>query len=70
MAELNMIDTRGYGIHCMHRPEPLVSVGFSNYAMALPFGAVALMALSVFGVVPAIDAQAVEWPAPGCTRYG
>ena len=35
-------------------PEPLVSAGFSQYASALPFEAVARTALSVFGVVSAI----------------
>ncbi len=42
-------------------PEPLVSAGFTQYATALPFEAVARTALSVFGVVSAIDAQAVNW---------
>lgn len=42
-------------------PEPLVSAGFSQYESALPFDAVARSALSVFGVVSAIDAQAVDW---------
>jgi hypothetical protein len=42
-------------------PEPLVSAGFSQYASALPFEAIARTALSVFGVVSAIDAQAVDW---------
>lgn len=42
-------------------PEPLVSVGFNRYESALPFEAVARSALSVFGVVSAINAQAVDW---------
>lgn len=42
-------------------PEPRVSAGFTQYASALPFEAVARTALSVFGVVSAIDAQAVDW---------
>ena len=42
-------------------PEPLVSAGVTQYASALPFEAVARAALSVFGVVSAIDAQAVDW---------
>jgi hypothetical protein len=42
-------------------PEPLVSAGFTQYASALPFETVARTALSVFGVVSAIDAQAVNW---------
>jgi hypothetical protein len=42
-------------------PAPLVSAGFSQYSSALPFEAVARTALSVFGVVSAIDKQAVDW---------
>ena len=42
-------------------PDPLVSARFTQYASALPFEAVARAALSVFGVVSAIDAQAVDW---------
>ncbi len=42
-------------------PEPLVSAGFTQYASALPFEVVARAALSLFGVVSAIDAQAVDW---------
>lgn len=42
-------------------PEPLVSAGLAQYASALPFEAVTRAALNVFGVVSAIDAQAVDW---------
>lgn len=42
-------------------PEPLVSSGGGRYATALPFEVVARAALSVFGVVSAIDAKAVNW---------
>ncbi|MFD2365476.1 hypothetical protein [Pseudoduganella sp. GCM10020061] len=42
-------------------PEPRVSSGFSRYEAALPFEADARAALSVFGVVSAIDAMAVNW---------
>lgn len=42
-------------------PEPLVSAGVTQYASALPFESVARAACSVFGVVSAIDAQAVDW---------
>lgn len=42
-------------------PEPLVSAGFSHYASGLPFEAVARGALSIFGVVSAIDKKAVDW---------
>lgn len=42
-------------------PEPLVSAGVTQYASALPFDAVARSALSVFGVVSAIDATALDW---------
>jgi hypothetical protein len=42
-------------------PEPLVSAGLAQYASELPFEAVARSALSVFGVVSAIDSQAVNW---------
>lgn len=42
-------------------PEPLVSSGGGRYATALPFEVVARTALSVFGVVSAIDAKAVNW---------
>lgn len=42
-------------------PEPLVSAGLSQYAWALPFEAVTREACSVFGVVSAIDAKAVDW---------
>lgn len=44
-------------------PEPLVSAGFTQYASALPFEAVARAAISVFGVVSAIDEKAVDWMA-------
>lgn len=42
-------------------PEPLVSTGFTQYSSALPFEAVARAALSIFGVVSAIDKQAIDW---------
>ena len=42
-------------------PEPLVSSGSSRYETALPFEVAARAALSVFGVVSAIDARAVNW---------
>lgn len=42
-------------------PEPLVSAGVSQYETELPFEAVARSALSIFGVVSAIDALAVNW---------
>ena len=42
-------------------PEPRVSSGVGRYETALPFEVAARAALSVFGVVSAIDAQAVNW---------
>lgn len=42
-------------------PEPRVSAGVGHYASQLPFDVAVRSALSVFGVVSAIDAQAVEW---------
>lgn len=42
-------------------PEPRVSSGVGRYDTALPFEVVARTALSVFGVVSAIDARAVNW---------
>ncbi len=42
-------------------PEPRVSSGISKYEMALPFEVVARTALSMFGVVSAVDASAVNW---------
>ena len=42
-------------------PEPRVSSGTSRYGTALPFEVAARAALSVFGVVSAIDARAVNW---------
>ena len=42
-------------------PEPRVSSGISNYATALPFDLAARTSLSIFGVVSAIDARAVNW---------
>jgi hypothetical protein len=42
-------------------PEPRISSGFSRYETALPFEADARAAQSVFGVVSAIDAKAVNW---------
>lgn len=42
-------------------PEPRVSSGVSRYETALPFEVAARKALSVFGVVSAIDARAVNW---------
>lgn len=42
-------------------PEPLVSSGSSRYETALPFEVATRAALSVFGVVSAIDARAVNW---------
>jgi len=42
-------------------PEPRVSSGFSTYGTALPFEVNAQAAVSVFGVVSAIDARAVKW---------
>ena len=42
-------------------PEPRVSSGVSRYETALPFEVAARAALSVFGVVSAIDARAVNW---------
>lgn len=42
-------------------PEPRVSAGFSSYETALPFDAAARSALSMFGVVSAINARAVSW---------
>ena len=41
-------------------PEPRVSSGVSRYETALPFEVAARAALSVFGVVSAIDARAVN----------
>ena len=42
-------------------PEPRVSSGIGRYETGLPFEVAARAALSVFGVVSAIDAQAVNW---------
>jgi hypothetical protein len=42
-------------------PDPRVRFGFSRYGAALPFEAAARGALSVFGIVSAIDAKAVNW---------
>lgn len=42
-------------------PEPRVSSGVRRYETALPFEVAARGALSVFGVVSAIDARAVNW---------
>lgn len=42
-------------------PEPVVSAGLTPYASDLPFEAVARAALSIFGVVSAIDKKAVDW---------
>lgn len=42
-------------------PEPRVSSGVSRYETTLPFEATARAARSVFGVVSAIDASAVNW---------
>lgn len=42
-------------------PEPRVSSGVGRYDTVLPFELAARAALSVFGVVSAIDTQAVNW---------
>lgn len=42
-------------------PEPRVSAGLGHYMSELPFESVARTAISVFGVVSAIDARAVDW---------
>ncbi len=42
-------------------PEPLVSAGFNTYVTELPFDVAVRSAVSVFGVVSAIDARAVNW---------
>jgi len=42
-------------------PEPRVSSGVGIYETALPFELAARAALSVFGVVSAIDSRAVNW---------
>jgi len=42
-------------------PEPRVSSGVGNYETARPFEQAARAALAVFGVVSAIDADAVNW---------
>lgn len=42
-------------------PEPRVSSGVGSYELALPFEQAARAALSVFGVVSAIDSRAVNW---------
>jgi len=42
-------------------PEPRVSSGVGRYETELPFEVAARAALSVFGVVSAIDARAVNW---------
>lgn len=42
-------------------PEPRVSSGVGSYEATLPFEQAARAALSVFGVVSAIDAKAVNW---------
>lgn len=42
-------------------PEPRVSSGVGSYETALPFELAARAALSVFGVVSAIDSRAVNW---------
>jgi len=42
-------------------PEPRVSSGVSRYEPELPFEAAARAASSVFGVVSAIDARALDW---------
>jgi len=42
-------------------PEPRISCGISSYATTLPFEIAARAALSLFGVVSAIDASAVSW---------
>jgi hypothetical protein len=42
-------------------PEPRVSSGIGRYETELPFEVAARAALSVFGVVSAIDAQAANW---------
>lgn len=44
-------------------PEPLVSAGFNTYVTELPFDVAVRSAVSVFGVVSAIDARAVINPA-------
>lgn len=41
-------------------PEPRVSAGVGSYS-TLPFEEVARSAARIFGVVSAIDAQAIEW---------
>ena len=42
-------------------PEPRVSAGVGRYGTNLPFEVAARAACSVFGVVSAIDARAVNW---------
>ena len=42
-------------------PEPLVSAGFNTYVTELPFDVAVRSVVSVFGVVSAIDARAVNW---------
>ena len=42
-------------------PEPRISAGTSCYKSELPFESALLSAVSIFGVVSAIDNQAVDW---------
>lgn len=42
-------------------PEPRVSAGFSQYVTDLPVDVVVRSAVSIFGVVSAIDSRAVNW---------
>lgn len=42
-------------------PEPRVSAGLVHYASHLPFESVARTAVSVFGVISAIDVRAIDW---------
>ncbi len=42
-------------------PEPQISAGMASYPTQLPFETVASSTKSIFGVVSALDAQAVDW---------
>ncbi len=42
-------------------PEPRVSAGIGRYQTELPFEAAARTAISIFGVISALDAKAVNW---------
>lgn len=42
-------------------PEPRVSAGIGRYKTELPFEAAAKAAISIFGIISALDAKAVDW---------